>query len=320
MLPAPASSMTPMPISDDLDQQIRTAAFIHVRRMLQLRDPLTAADLSRGFHFRGERIPLINPQRGIFKPKEMKYLLSIKTVIPKKGAKVWYDDQRAAHDQIFLGDEVVEYSFMGADPEAADNRWLREAMQNRIPLIYFLGAFPGHYHAIIPATIVGWNAPTLTAQVTVGLQGELKPDPQETALERRYALRQVKTRLHQTLFRAAVIAAYGGRCALSGIPEASLLDAAHIAADNDELLGQPIITNGLPLSKLHHAAFDNHLIGITPDFRIVVSARLLGTHDGPSLEALKTIHGKAINLPRRERDRPDRDRLALRFEAFEKAN
>ena len=62
-----------MPISDALDREIRTAAFIHVRRMLELRDPLTSEDLARGFPFRGERIPLINPQRGIFKPKQMKY-------------------------------------------------------------------------------------------------------------------------------------------------------------------------------------------------------------------------------------------------------
>lgn len=81
---------------------------------------------------------------------------------------------------------------------------------------------------------------------------ELHADPAETAMERRYALRQVKVRLHQASFRAAVIAAYGGRCAVSGLPEQQLLDAAHIAADADERLGQPIITNGLPLSKLHH--------------------------------------------------------------------
>lgn len=152
------------------------------------------------------------------------------------------------------------------------------------------------------------------------MEGELRPDPQETALERRYALRQVKARLHQTMFRAAVIAAYGGRCALSGLPEASLLDAAHIAADRDELLGQPVITNGLPLTKLHHAAFDNHLIGISPDYRIVVSKRLLGTRDGPTLEALKTLDGNLINLPRRSQDMPDRERLAIRYEAFEKSN
>lgn len=309
-----------MTVSDDLDQQIRTTAFIRVRRMLELRDPLTSEDLARGFLFRGERIPLINPQRGIFKPTAMKYALSIKTVVPRKGARIWYDDQKAAHNQVYNGDETVAYSFMGTNPEAADNRWLRQAMENRVPLIYFLGAFPGHYHAIIPVTIVGWDAKSLQAQVSMGLPGELRADPQETTLERRYALRQVKARLHQTLFRAAVIAAYDGRCALSGLPETSLLDAAHIAADGDELLGQPIVTNGLPLTKLHHAAFDNHLIGVDPNYRIVVSDRLLATRDGPTLEALKSLHGNLINFPRRDKDRPDRDRLAARFETFEGAN
>jgi putative restriction endonuclease len=309
-----------MPISDELDQQMRTAAFIEVRRMLEIRDPLAAADLARGFMFQGARIPLINPQRGIFKPSVMKYALSIKTVIPKKGARIWYDDQKSAHNQVYNGDETIEYSFMGTDPEAADNRWLREAMERRIPLIYFLGAFPGHYHAVLPVTIVGWDPHALRAQVAVGLDGELRPDPQESALERRYALRQVKARLHQTIFRAAVISAYGGRCALSGLPETSLLDAAHIAADGHELLGQPVITNGIPLSKLHHAAFDNHLIGIRPDYRIVVSRRLLDTRDGPTLEALKTLDGASINFPRREKDRPDRERLAMRFDLFNKAN
>ncbi len=76
-----------MPIPEALDQQIRTAAFIQVRRMLELRDPLTSEDLARGFVFQGERIPLINPQRGIFKPTAMKYALSIKTVVPRKGAR-----------------------------------------------------------------------------------------------------------------------------------------------------------------------------------------------------------------------------------------
>jgi putative restriction endonuclease len=54
--------------------------------------------------------------------------------------------------------------------------------------------------------------------------------------------------------------------------------------DADEQLGQPIISNGLPLTKLHHAAFDAHLIGIDPDYRIHLSDRLLEIHDGPFLE------------------------------------
>ena len=66
----------------------------------------------------------------------------------------------------------------------------------------------------------------------------------------------------------------------SHLPEPRLLDAAHIFMDVDEQVGQPVISNGLPLTKIHHAAFDAHLIGIDPDFRIHVSERLLDVIGG----------------------------------------
>jgi putative restriction endonuclease len=111
-----------------------------------------------------------------------------------------------------------------------------------------------------------------------------------------------------------------GRCSISHLPESRLLDAAHIVMDADEQLGQPVISNGLPLTKIHHAAFDAHLIGIDPDFSIHVSDRLLEIHDGPFLElGLKGIAGQVIQLPRRSEDHPDRDRLAIRFEQFKRA-
>jgi putative restriction endonuclease len=129
-------------------------------------------------------------------------------------------------------------------------------------------------------------------------------------------VRMVKQRLHQATFRAAVIAAYDGRCALSGLPEPLLLDAGHIIAEKDDLLGQPLVANRIPLSKIHHAAFDAHLIGIDPDFRMHVSDRLLGQNDGPMFEALKQLNGRNIRLPGRTKDHSDKSRLALRFERF----
>src|SRR3981189_639148 len=108
---------------DDPDTLMRLAAFEHVRRLNEIADLLTLTDLKPGFTFHGERIPLINPQRGIFKPQQMHFLLSIKTVFPKPGGKVWYDDQREVHRQIFEGDETGDYAFMGQDPDPADNRW-----------------------------------------------------------------------------------------------------------------------------------------------------------------------------------------------------
>ena len=80
-----------------------------------------------------------------------------------------------------------------------------------------------------------------------------------------------------------------------------------------------MVTNGLPLSKIHHAAFDAHLIGIDPDYRVHVSGRLLDQRDGPILEALKQLQGGVLHLPDRSRDRPDRGRLAARFERFKLA-
>jgi putative restriction endonuclease len=306
---------------DDRDREtlMRLAAFDHVRRLSEVRDHLTATDLKPGFVFEDERIPLINPQRGIFKPQQMRFLLSIKTVFPRPGGKVWYDDQREVHRQIFEGDETVDYAFMGQDPDAADNRWLREARDNQIPIIYFLGIAPGRYQAMIPAFISAWDGKTLKARVMFGEPGHQLLAPPATALERRYALRAVKQRLHQASFREAVIAAYNGRCAVSRLPEPLLLDAAHIVADKDEQFGHPIIPNGLPMSKIHHAAFDAHLIGIDPNYRLHVSDRLLGQKDGPMLEALKRLNGETIYLPSRTRDYPDRDRLALRFERFSAA-
>src|SRR5882757_2145633 len=133
------------------EAQLRQAAFRHVDRLAALRSGvLDSADLAGGFEFDGQRIPLINPRRGIFKPQQMAHLLSIKTVFPRRGARIWYDDQREAHRQIYAGDDVVDYQFMGTDPNSPDNRWLRDAMEQQIPTIYFLGTSPGRYQSIIP--------------------------------------------------------------------------------------------------------------------------------------------------------------------------
>lgn len=288
----------------DIDERLRLAAFDRVRKLSEIHDPLTAQQLGEGFFLNGVRYPLLNPRRGIFKPRQMRFLLSVNTVFPKTGNRVWYDDQREVHRQIFDGDEFVDYDFMGSDPDAADNRWLREAFHHQIPIIYFLGIAPGRYQAMLPAFISGWESGALKARVAFGLPEQQALSPPESAVERRYALRAVKQRLHQATFRAAVIGAYRGRCALSGLPEPMLLDAAHIVADADELLGQPVVRNGIPLSKIHHAAFDAHLIGIDPDYRLHVSERLLAQRDGPMLEAIKALEGGALRLPKRHEDHP----------------
>ena len=301
------------------DSPLRQAAFHHVQRLQSLHGHLSAAQIRAGFMFGGERMPLVNPQRGIFKPRPMRSCLSIRTVFPRSGARIWYDDQREAHRKVFAAHETVDYAFMGENPKAAENQWLREAFLDQVPLIYFFGFAPGLYQAIIPAFIADWDATRLVARIAFGLPDEAGLSLPATAPERRYALDIVKRRLHQNTFREAVLTAYERRCALSGLPEARLLDAAHIMADGDAFYGQPVVPNGIPLSKIHHAAFDAHLIGIDPDYRLHVSEKLLIQRDGPMLEALKRLNGGTIHLPARDRDRPDRERLARRFEDFQAA-
>jgi len=304
---------------DDRDSSMRMAAFDHVRRLSEAHGLLTRKEMKPGFVYDGERIPLAIRQRGIFKPRQMRHLLSITTVFPRTDGRIWYEDQRQVQRQIFDGEGTVDYAFMGKDPEAADNRWLRDAFENQVPVIYFLGVSPGRYQAIIPTFITGWDEFALNSSLTFGNPYQREFEVPANTVERQYTIRMVRERLHQNTFREAVLHAYRSRCAITGLPESRLLDAAHIIADGDEALGQPVVPNGLSLSKIHHAAFDAHLIGIDPDYRLHVSDRLLDQDDGLMLQALKQLDGTGPHLPSRSRDYPDRDRLDRRFETFRKA-
>ena len=113
-----------------------------------------------------------------------------------------------------------------------------------------------------------------------------------------------------------VVRAYEVRCAVCRLRHGDLLDAAHITADSDEA-GLAIVTNGLSLCKIHHAAYDRQLLGITSDYRVEINRALLDEIDGPMLKhGLQEVHGETIQLPRRSAEHPDRERLATRYELF----
>src|SRR6516225_1327385 len=57
---------------------------------------------------------------------------------------------------------------MGTGSNSADNRWLRDAMEHQIPIIYSLGASPGRYQPIIPTFIVGWHPERPRVQLAFG--------------------------------------------------------------------------------------------------------------------------------------------------------
>jgi len=300
-------------MSDEIDQAVRSAAFQFLSEQTRLHGEIIERDvLSSGFTFRGNQIRLIGPQ-GIFKPAILAdRALSLTTIAPKPGQARPYDDG-------FQPDGTVIYKYRGTDPQHHNNRWVRNAMRARSPLIYFHGTVPGKYLAAWPVFIVADNPDQLEFHLDVDSMVTGIPLAERVAepdLVRRYGVITTRRRLHQQTFRERVLRAYRELCAVCRLRHAALLDAAHIIPDADPD-GEPEVSNGISLCKLHHAAFDRNLFGITPDFRIVVPDRLLAESDGPMLRhGLQEIHDSVIQLPRSQEHYPDHDALARRFRAF----
>lgn len=293
------------------DAQLRSAAFQRVRELdARFGGAIPAAAIEPDFILLGESFHLSGRARGIFHPKQMQRgVLSIKTTIPRQGRQQRYDD--IASDEGFF-----EYKFTGNNSENNDNRRMRESMEDGTPLIYFHGVAPSVYQAISPAFIIDWDPRRLFVRVVPGETISGKPSLPESVDARRYVAVAAKRRLHQGVFRELVLNAYGGRCAVSDLPERRLLHAAHILPDRDER-GLPVIGNGIAMSPLHHAAYDANLLGIDPDGRIKIDADLLSIHDGSTLEyALKGLHGTRLRQPRATTDQPNREFLAAKYEQF----
>jgi putative restriction endonuclease len=111
------------------------------------------------------------------------------------------------------------------------------------------------------------------------------------------------------------VPAYSSQCAICTLKELRLLDAAHIVGDIEDL-GEPTVQNGLSLCAIHHRAFDQNLVGVSPDYTVHVSRRLLADDDGPMLDVLKVSHEAPLHMPARVADRPDRERLDARYARF----
>ena len=70
--------------------------------------------------------------------------------------------------------------------------------------------------------------------------------------QRRHYMALVKRRVNQAAFRASVLRAYKKSCGLCRLRHIELLDAAHIISDSEG--GLPVVTNGISMCKIHHAA------------------------------------------------------------------
>jgi putative restriction endonuclease len=267
-----------------------------------------ANGLDRGFAFRGRRVPYLNRQKGIHRASVQRgpAALSIQT-----SAKSPYDDAILA--------DGFAYAYRAGSVDQPDNRALRAAHEFGAPIVYFIGTRPGWYKPLFPCFVRSDDKAARRVIVTPGaLAGPLdepEPVPLEDPIERRYAVRETRVRLHQARFRGRVVPAYNSRCAICSLRELRLLDAAHIVGDIEET-GLATVRNGLSLCSIHHRAFDHDLVGVSPDYVVHVPKRLLDDEDGPMLDLLKGFHQMPLHLPQRRVDKPDPMRLGARFERF----
>lgn len=250
---------------------------------------------------------LIDQSRGIRNPKGMVATLSI--VSSPDGP---YADEHVT-------DSLFAYDYRAGSTDG-DNLKMRRAYELGLPIILLRKIRPGIFVPIFPTYVVADD--TVNRRFMIALDESLLSvaDPLHLSpIERVYANRAMKQRLHQPEFRGRIMLAYEQQCTVCALRHGRLLDAAHIIGD-DKPHGAPSVDNGLSLCKIHHAAYDANLLGISPDYAVRINSELMEEVDGPMLRhGLQEMDGRGLTLPKRRADRPSRERLAERFDEFKAA-
>lgn len=309
---------------DQRDLDLRRWALEHILGLVERYDGLIHLDVLRqGFPIPNGRLSYGSFYDGIHRPKEFggAAALSLVTTPPKDRQDAPYDDGYDELTRTF----TYRYRRPRTDSPrarlaaAADNRAMRAAFELGVPLIYFNGIAPSQYSPVAPIYLTHDDPVNEVVEFQAALP---VPDaaPLEVAADeitRRYATRQAHFRLHQHRFRQTILRAYNTQCAVCRLREAPLLQAAHIIQDPDPE-GLATVANGIALCAIHHLAYDRNLLGISPDGLVHIASRLLEEIDGPMLRVgLQGFHGETIGMPRRRQDRPDQDRLEIRFARFQ---
>jgi putative restriction endonuclease len=263
------------------------------------------------FPYAGQTIRLIDLQGGIWNPgaswtlgEQLRATLSINTT---KSGK--YEDQEVSGG-------LWRYDYQSGGT-AGKNTKMRKAMELQLPLIWFVQQDSGRY---VPYRVFIIHDFPDEGYCLIAPERFLAIAARsESLIERRYAERIMKQRLHQPAFRARVISAYETKCAICRLGHGRLLDAAHITPDSEES-SSTSVTSGLSLCKIHHTAYDINLVGIDPDYTVHVRPDILSETDGPMLEhGIKEMHMVKLWIPSEVSSRPNPERLNSRFKDFLKS-
>lgn len=293
--------MRQLPDSDEL----RAAAFAFLDELVRRRGPYLRRTEINTFAFEGVALPLME-QNGIRMPAGWREALSI-TSTNRSAEAGGYDDEDRSD-----GRRLYRYMRAGSTASLRRNASLNGLVDSGRPLVYFVEVDNALYEPLYPIFVVEKEADAGVLVSEAPAQGAYA----DLVDLRRYAVRKQRVRLHQQEFRSRVLFAYQDRCCICSFRHRGLLDAAHIQ-DDAHTHGWAVVPNGLSLCRIHHGAYDQFLLGISPDLRVEVNEDVLNEIDGPMLQhGLQDMHGSTIRLPTKRSHQPDRERLAWKYERF----
>jgi putative restriction endonuclease len=272
--------------------------------------------------------PLATKAKGIYKPGGWDYALSVK-ILPESR----YDDGHPVSTS--GGGWLLSYHQEGNNPDFYTNAALKRCIQDRVPVGVIRKVDTRRrqveYEVLGLARPVRWYGgyfilesvnPSATTQVdaltdvlAADSEAELNQDvddiPPDDYDARRRVQAQITQRRGQPEFRAALIRAYGGRCAVTRCDAVEALEAAHIQPYRGP--ASNVVSNGLPLRSDIHTLYDLDLIAINPDtYEVVLAPRLHGTH-------YASLAGVRLLDPRQDLQRPNRRVLLSRWDDFHAA-
>lgn len=231
---------------------------------------------------------LVTQAKGIYKPKGDKYALSIRQTLDGP-----YPDGEV--ETLENGNWRYKYFQEDLDPEERDqsytNRGLIECWKDVVPIGVMIqrSKKPTRYLVLGLALVTGWDSGYFIVEGTskaieIGASGvSERPsvsyladsisstfDPHTVSDQRIESLRRVKARQGQQGFRATLLTAYAGRCAITGYDANGGLEAAHIVPYRGPVTNHP--SNGLLLRADLHNLFDLGLIAINEESHEVLIA------------------------------------------------
>lgn len=152
-----------------------------------------------------------------------------------------------------------------------------------------------------------WGELATTAEEIVGL-ALFDGTPEQGAKPLSSLTDRNKVSRERHFFRASVLTSYEQKCCITGLTLPTLLRASHIKPFNECRSSSERTDphNGLLLNTFHDKAFDQGLITVTKDYRIVVSQIVKDyANDSFTKSCLTDLEGTRIILPRNFVPAPD---------------